>query len=330
MATKLCDPEMFETLLEKAAGLLMSEHGRGIKSIPYGGDFGGADPLHFGIANGSALSSRHVQAMVFYTDFTELCTLFGQSLRKMSLEEELKEMTARNAKFFHISKALRELVSSFGSNGMERKGAINSRVTGPFFTGVSVVLNVSEFSIGFNTPTSTSKSWEIAWRFAGTDGMVMTVDNQKAGSSWQPLYNATWISNFVEEDEYFWFGFTDKLSVDDITMVETTRSYAQSMSVLYMFDAVLSGLALGQIRSTKKQLAILKSCLEYIRSGSIQMKHRAVDDYVLDNVYSFCQRKTKIYLMPQYLNLDDPLYKFVCDIQNAPYLMKYHCVIYVG
>ncbi len=77
---------------------------------------------------------------------------------------------------------LRELVSYFGSRGWS---GVKGKTSGPFFSGVSVVLNLSEFSIGFNTPTSTSKTIEVAWRFAGSGGMVITVGNDKGYSKGQ-------------------------------------------------------------------------------------------------------------------------------------------------
>merc|ERR1712190_142876 len=75
------------------------------------------DPLHFGIKRGSKVPEEHLQSIILYCDFTELCTLFSRSLRKNKWDDGLKEIKRRNSKFFHISKALRELVTYFGSDG---------------------------------------------------------------------------------------------------------------------------------------------------------------------------------------------------------------------
>ena len=178
MATGLIGPEMFEKLVVgKAERYLKSARCRKMKSKGY---IAQDDSLHFDISEGTPLSSKHLQAIVLYCDFTKLCTLFSESLRKNKWDDGLKEIKTRNGMFFYFSKALRELVTYFGSNGYEDD--MNGTVKGPFYSGVSVVLSVGEFSIGFNTPTSTSKTLAIAWRFAGEEGMVLTVGNQKGNS----------------------------------------------------------------------------------------------------------------------------------------------------
>ena len=257
MNTGLISPHNFQEMVDKAIGIMESHHCRQITSKPYGGQYGD-DPLHFGIKNGDQLAPRHIQSMILYCDFTKFCTLFSESLRQNEWDEELDDIIARNAKFHHISKSLKELVFNFGSNGRSDFCKMNGTVSGPFFSGVSVVLNVSEFSIPFNTPTSTSKTKEIAWRFAGSGGMVITVGNQKGNSKWQPLFNATWISAYVEEDEYFWFGSTDKLSVEDIVIVKTSRAYRRSIGALYLFDAILSVEGMGKVEVTRTDIKILK------------------------------------------------------------------------
>lgn len=138
---------------------------------------------------------------------------------------------------------------------------MNGQITGPFYSGVSVVLNLSEFSIGFNTPTSTSKTKEIAMRFAGSKGMVMAVGNERGNSAYQPLFNATWVSAFVEEDEYFWFGSTDKLSAENINIVRSARVYSDSIFMLYFFDGLLSGEDMRKMKLSRKSLKSLKRCL---------------------------------------------------------------------
>merc|ERR1712062_91416 len=50
------------------------------------------------------------------------------------------------------------------------------------------------------------------------------------------------------------------------------------------------------MKLSRKSLKTLKQCLEYIRNGAGRSKPVGVDGYILDNVYAFCQRKTKILL----------------------------------
>lgn len=205
-ATGLVSPEDFEDLVvQKAMNILKCSECRKLRSNHYGGGFGW-DPWNFGISRNIPVSLRHIISLILYTDFTELCTLFSKSMRKHKWNDKLKDIKKRNSKFYHFSKSLRELVTYFGSNGggyfADDSQKMNGKVTGPFFSGVSVVLNLSRFTIGFHLPTSTSKTKEIAWRFAGEEGMVIRIGNGPRLSRIQPLFNATWISAFVEEDEH--------------------------------------------------------------------------------------------------------------------------------
>lgn len=294
LATGLMGPEQFNDLVVlKASMYLESAQCRKMKCAPLGGDCWGDDLLHFGISNGSALCPEHIQSMVMYCDFTKLCTLFSKSLRKNKWNDELEDVKARNAKFYHFSKSLRELVTYFGSYGEDDDA--NGKVNGPFFSGVSVVLNISEFSIGFNTPTSTSKTLEIAWRFAGPEGMVITVGNSKPFGYRQPLFNATWISNFVEEDEYFWFGSIYKLNVEDIIIVASSRVYRRSMAALYFLDSLFTAQQVDADDVDDEILKIIDFCIRCsLDENNMPPKPKCVDDFVLDILYGFCQKKTKL------------------------------------
>ena len=291
MATGLVGPKMFEeSVVEKAEELRDSKRGRKMESNRL------AKFLHFGIAFGDSVKSEHLQSMVLYSDFTKLCTLFSKSLRKNKWDDDLEDVKARNAKFYFLSRFLRELVALYGDDGRGR-----NKIKGPFYCGVSVVLSVSEFRIGFNTPTSTSKTREIALRFAGEGGMILTVGNQKGFSRSQSLFNVTWISSFVEEDEYFWFGSYQGVSVDDIAIVASARSYRRSLGALYLFDAALSGQDMwgrdmNGTNLKKKEIEILDFCTKHALNEKLPSKPQGVDDYVLDNLYCFQRNKTKIYL----------------------------------
>ena len=164
LATGLIGPEKFEKLVvQKAADYMKTAKCRKMKCKAF---WGRNDPLHFDIPNGTPLTAQHLQSIILYCDFTKLCTLFSLSLRENEEDDGLEDIKKRNSKFFHFTKLLRELVTYFGSCGTDDNyDGMNGVAKGPFFSGVSVVLNLSEFSIGFNTPTSTTMTKEIALRF---------------------------------------------------------------------------------------------------------------------------------------------------------------------
>ena len=305
MATSLLSSAQFEQLVvQKAAQYLKTSKCRKMKCKPFLKE---EDPLHFGIENGSPLQPHHLHAIILYCDFTKFCTLFSLSLRETNHGDRLKEVKDKNGAFFYVSKYLREIVTYFGSDGGYR--AMNGAVKGPFFSGVSTVMNLSEFRMGFNAPTSTSKSKEIAWRFAGSGGMVISVGNQKGDSSSQPVFNATWISTFVEEDEYLWFGSIWGVNVEDVVIVASSRAYRHSVSVLDLFDAVLSGQGMSGQKVEETQSEILDFCIRTALNEKVLLKPVAVDQYVLDNFYCFQQSKKHIRLRPQWMNEDDAYLK---------------------
>ena len=308
LATGLVSAIQFEQqVVQKAAQYLKTSKCRKLKCKAY---WGRDDPFHFGIKNGSPIQPHHLYSIILYCDFTKFCTLFSLSLRETNHGDGLKEVKGKNGAFFFVSKTLRELVTYFGSDGGYDGGKMNGVVKGPFFSGVSVVLNVSEFRLRFNTPTSTSMSKEIAWRFAGSGGMVITVGNQKGLSGCQPLFNATWISAFAEEDEYLWFGSIDGVSVEDIVIVASSRAYRQSVRALYLFDAVLSGQFLNKTKEVDEtERGILDFCIQTALNETVSEMPVAVDSYVLDNFYCFQQNKRKILLRPSYLNEKDDYLK---------------------
>ena len=300
LATGLLSTAQFvKSVVQKAARYLKTRHCRSMKSKMRWK----RDPLHFGIEDGSPLQPQHLYAIILYCDCTKFCTLFSLSLRETNHGDGLTEVRCKNGAFFYVSKYLREIVTYFGSDG--GKNCMNGVVRGPFFSGVSTVLNVSEFRMRFNTPTSTSMSLPVAWRFAGNSGMVIAIGNQKGFSKTQPLFNATWISAFAEEDEYLWFGSINGVSVDDIIIVSSSRAYRESIGALYLFDVAFTGQEMGKTKVDESQKEILDFCIKSALNQPIPPQPIAVDQYVLDNFYCFRQKKTKLVLNPFRMNKND-------------------------
>ena len=280
----------------KARYRLQTSHCRKLQSKPFGGD-GGDDPLHFGIANGSLLSTEHLEALILYTDFTEYSTAFSESTRKVDWDEDLDSVKQRNSQYCHTSRLLREAVTYFGSDG---RGKMNGRENGPFWLGLNVVLTLNEFSIGFNVPTSTSKTMEIAITFAGKGGMVMQVNNWRGDSASQPFLDTRWFSAHPEEDERLWSGNIFKLSVEKVDRIQPNGSFDASM--MYLFDAALSGSKIKGTFLSLNQYDMLQHCLRMMREGADEAKmSHSLGDFTAKNVLSFFQKKSKLLLWPRQL-----------------------------
>merc|ERR1712003_372911 len=105
------------------------------------------DKLHFGIKgrtwnkkkgkwndDGAPLRVEHLHSLFLYTDFSALSTAFSSSFRAVYRGESLDSIKARNGRFHHFAKHLKELVMYFGDNGIPKKWA-GQESRGPFYCG---------------------------------------------------------------------------------------------------------------------------------------------------------------------------------------------------
>merc|ERR1712129_235392 len=98
--------------------------------------------LHYGIEVGDALSLWHILSLIFYCDFSKLCTDFSSSFRALKPFETLRNIKKRNAMYYWMSRYLRELVELFGQSSYGEKNPNTllwskdrlSKISGPFFT----------------------------------------------------------------------------------------------------------------------------------------------------------------------------------------------------
>ena len=110
---------------------------------------GGNDAYSFEIPNGSPLKPHHLYAVIAYCDYTAFCTAFSGTFRKIKHDESVASVNKRNGKFYFCSRYLRELVTYYGAmHGHERFPPQNGQESGPFFTGMNIVLNLPQFKIG--------------------------------------------------------------------------------------------------------------------------------------------------------------------------------------
>ena len=105
------------------------------------------DPYRFEIKKGAPLRAHHLYALNAYCDFTQFCTAFSETFRKMRHTESIASVNQRNSKFYFCSRYLREVVTYYGCIG-DADDAKNGHESGPFYTGMSVVLNLPQFKMG--------------------------------------------------------------------------------------------------------------------------------------------------------------------------------------
>ena len=275
-------------VVQKAARYLKQKKCRKMKSNGWGRVY------HFGIVEGSPLSPRHLHSLFLYTDFTEFCTEFSRCFRALSDGEPIEVVVGRNSKYYHCSKALRELITLFGSDGQTWKGG----ESGPFFCGINCVLNVPQFAVSFQCPTSTTKTKEIALRFAGESGMMMVLNNKSGGSEWEMFFNAKPLSAFPEEDERLFIGSTQYLTVKSLVVIQSAKNYRLSIGAFAKFDQVLNGQHVSGGRGiTEQEMEIIVGALESVKGkGTASKMSKYLDEFAVDNFYLMTLQKTNIIL----------------------------------
>merc|ERR1712062_334949 len=71
-------------------------------------------------------------------------------------------------------------------------------------------------------------------------------------------------------------------------------SYKQSIGALYLFAAALSGQRLIGQNVTLKEQQILNECIASVSGDASSVVSKAVDEYISDNMYCFCNSNTKM------------------------------------
>ena len=286
-----------KNVVQKAERYLKSKKCRKMKSYRWN-----EQCYHFGVAAGSPLSAKHLHSLFLYTDFTEFCTEFSRSFRGKTDDEPIEVVVSRNSKFYYTAKALRELITLFGSCGRGMFDVAQQKYvrgeSGPFFCGLNCVLNVPQFAVSFQCPLSTTKTKAIALRFAGERGMVMVMNNKGDGCDREMFMNAKWLSAFPEEDERLFMGSTQWLKVVSLTVIQSAKTYRVPFGAFSKFDQVLNGQSVEDI--TLKEMDIVTGAMDSVRGkGTASKMNKNLDQFAVDNFYLMTLQKTNIIL---YLN----------------------------
>ncbi len=216
---------------------------------------------HYNIEEDAAFSLSHLHAVILYCDFTGLCTLFGETFRRLHSLESLKSVINRNKKYWWMSKILREVVEIYGDNYYDE-------LEGPFYTGLSFVIVLPEFSIRLYGPTSTTTQIEISMNFSKNSGIIIQFNNKYEGGGQRlRFFDTSSISSFKEEDERLTFGGSFPLQIISVRNTVTTQNFKNFFKPLYWFDAVFSGM---RIDGLKKELKDKKLYLDHTHCSKQQ------------------------------------------------------------
>ena len=124
----------------------------------------------YNISKDAPLLFSHLLSLVIYCDNSELCTDFSGSFRAIHRFETLGSIKQRNSEYYWFSKFLRETVECYG-----QCSADYHQLLGPYYCGMSIVLNMPAFNIRLCAPTSTSVHIEVAMKFSTDQWMIIQI-----------------------------------------------------------------------------------------------------------------------------------------------------------
>ena len=156
----------------------------------------------YGIAVDHVISKERLISMILYSDYTALSSEFSATFRRKSQFEPLTRTKQRHRNYYWMSRLLRETVAVYGqSNHWDNP---NGKLGGPFFCGMSMVMNMPQFAMTLFSPTSTSCHMEVALKFAGEEGMIVEfMTSEEVNAKELKGLDLSWISRYKEEDERY-------------------------------------------------------------------------------------------------------------------------------
>eukprot|EP01084_Bolivina_argentea_P065129 118735_1 len=275
--SKLITIKQFKNVIKKCDAYYETQTCKNIKSHSQN------DPMHYDIKYDAKLNKSHLCALILYCDFIALCNEICATFKRIKSDESIKSVAQRNAKYFHISKNLREVIQYYGS----------ITESGSFFLGLDVVLNISEFGIRLNAPTSTSMRKEIAIRIATKRGMLIVVNNEKRPGSLEKYFDVSWLSAFAEEEQRIFCGGRYPLELQTVIVIQTNNNYQTLFKSFFKFDQMLSGGA-NDDEVMQSDVEIISWFISYI--FGVSKNNNKFDEFIKNSFYHFVQKKTQILL----------------------------------
>eukprot|EP01084_Bolivina_argentea_P025535 47488_1 len=257
------------------------------------------------------ISLYHLQCVMLYCDWTNLCTHFSGTFRRKHQFETLQKLRKRHQKYFYFAKGLVEAVNDFGSNDAPTEVS-SQRESGPFYCGLSVVLNVPEFGIYLKCPCSTSKDIEIAINFAKRDGIIVQLQNDvRYEGAQQRFFDCSFLSKYSEENERLFISGNYRLRIQSIRIIETAENFETFFHAFYIFDHIISGakcdsLDKDNIVVSSSDIKILDKLINLSMYNKLDTVSSDIIEYIINTFNLYLSKKTKIeiyiYDLDKYFN----------------------------
>ena len=261
------------------------------------------------------ITIEHIVAIILYCDFGKLCTAFSATVRQLNVFEEFESVKLRHSEFANFGKLLVEAVLKFGVN---RHGGEN----GPFFCGINKNLNIGYHAIHLMGPCSTSTIRSVALNFAKSNGVILTLNNDARAGGMQNCFDCSWLSNYFEEAERLWIAGEYPLRIVSIVIVKNAKNYHKTVHALYVFDAMLSGVACSgsETQVTDADIELISALMDLRMKGD-DGSYSKYDSYVIDEWDLFLVNKEEIrldtYSLGNYFKSMSRLFMYNVRIYNG-------------
>lgn len=141
------------------------------------------------------MNEENLMTIIMYCDYTELSRDFTSTFRKKNAFEPVETSIKRHTKYCWFARILKETIADHGHSYWS-----TTTLSGPFFCGMSFVMDMPQFNISLLSPTSTSRQIAVAVKFGGHQGIVIEFNNDKGQGTFAKGLDVSWISRFTEED----------------------------------------------------------------------------------------------------------------------------------
>eukprot|EP01084_Bolivina_argentea_P063326 115665_1 len=256
------------------------------------------------------LSYKHLLTVVLYCDYSELSSDFSRSFRKVNRFETIRSVKARNSKYYYFAKYLRECVECFGECSIgvrhywyahsmfgKKCSAKRSRVlSGPFYCGMSILMNMPSFNIRLCAPTSTTMHIEVATKFSTEEGMIIQFNNSDEQYQYLKGFDVSWISRYKEEEERLFIGGFYYMKIESVRVRATNDNYEKIIRSLCYLDIIITGgneYMVKRSKIGKNGVLVIENLFNHALNKETSI---TLDRYIYDSFASFTHNKTQIVL----------------------------------
>jgi hypothetical protein len=183
------------------------------------------------IAAAISITFAHIISILFYCNFTDLCTVFSQTFRSTTDSTTKQELIFRHSNFREWGRLLRETVEAFGTS-------FNDSDVGIFYHGISMEMVFASTVAHFRCPTSTTTSLSVACNFA-KDGIILELLNDYNLHTY--YFDCKVLSNHSNESECLLIGGAEPVSICNIRHIGLKIAYKPFIEAITILQFLIKG-----------------------------------------------------------------------------------------